>query len=175
MRLVIERKREGHGGSVRDPYFTLRLYHSRFVLYDWGGTQGGRGGRPWGTDHARNRRTRLNWWQDQLGLISLGDLTDILPRAEKASRKLLKTSAGKTVANYVEALRSFCSWCRKRGYLYHQPLEGMAPFDTTPQSYRRLLSPEEIAQFLDACAPHRRLLYETAFLSGLRASGYRRR
>ena len=21
----------GHGGSVRDPYFTLRLYHSRFV------------------------------------------------------------------------------------------------------------------------------------------------
>jgi peptide/nickel transport system substrate-binding protein len=22
---------QGHGGSVRDPYFTLRLYHSRFV------------------------------------------------------------------------------------------------------------------------------------------------
>ena len=101
-------------------------------------------------------------------------MVGILPRAEEALRDLLKASAGKTVANYTEALRSFCSWCRKRGYLDHQPLEGMAPFDTTPQSYRRLLSPEEIAQFLEACAPHRRLLYETAFLSGLRASELRR-
>ena len=141
---------------------------------DWGETQGGRGGRPWGMDHARNRRTRLNWWQVQLGIESLGDLTGILPRVEKASRELLKTSAGKTVANYVEALSSFCSWCRKRGYLDHQPLEGMAPFDTTPQSYSRVLTPEEIAQFLEACAPYRRLLYETAFLTGLRASELRR-
>jgi integrase len=142
--------------------------------FNWGETQGGRGGRAWGMDHARNRRTRLNWWQDQLGLGSLGDLVGILPRAEKASRELLKTSAGKTVANYVEALRSFCVWCRKRGYLDQQPLEGMAPFDTTPQSYRRVLTPEEIIQFLDACAPHRRLLYEAAFLTGLRASELRR-
>ena len=95
-------------------------------------------------------------------------MVGILPRAEEALRDLLKASAGKTVANYAEALRSFCSWCRKRGYLDHKPLEGMAPFDTTPQTYRRLLSPEEIAQFLEACAPHRRLPYETAFLSGLR-------
>jgi hypothetical protein len=61
--------------------------------FDWGETQGGRGGRAWGIDHARNRRTRLSWWQDQLGLESLGDLVGILPRAEKALRELLKTSA----------------------------------------------------------------------------------
>ena len=61
---------------------------------------------------------------------SLGDLVVILPRAEKALRERLKTSAGKTVANYAEAVRSFCSWCRKRGYLDHQPLEGMAPVVT---------------------------------------------
>ena len=142
--------------------------------FEYGETHGGRSGRPWSKDHARNSRTRLNWWQDQLGLVSLGDLVGILPRAEKALRELLKTSAGKTVANYAEALRSFCSWCGKRGYLDHQPLEGMAPFDTTPQSYRRVLTPEEIVQFLGACAPHRRLLYEAAFLSGLRASELRR-
>ena len=142
--------------------------------FDWGEAQGGRGGRAWGRDYARNLRTRLMWWQNQLGLTTLGDVVGILPRAEEALRDLLKVSAGKTVANYAEALRSFCSWCRKRGYLDHQPLEGMAPFDTTPQTYRRLLSPEEIARFLEASAPHRRLLYETAFLSGLRASELRR-
>ena len=38
----------------------------------------------------------------------------------------------------------------------------------------RVLTPEEIVQFLEACAPHRRLLYEAAFLSGLRASELRR-
>ena len=35
------------------------------------------------------------------------------------------------------------------------------------------MSPEEIGQLLAACAPQRRLLYETAFLSGLRANELR--
>ena len=147
---------------------------AKLEYFAWGEAQGGRGGRAWGKDHARNRKARLTWWQEQLELGVLGDLVGCLPRAEEALRELLSTSAGKTVANYAEALRSFCSWCRKRGYLDHQPLEGMAPFDTSPQSHRRLLTAEEIARFLDACAPHRRLLYETAFLSGLRASELRR-
>ncbi|MBI2505057.1 MAG: tyrosine-type recombinase/integrase [Candidatus Latescibacteria bacterium] len=140
----------------------------------WGQSQGGRGGRPWSKPHTQNRRAHLGWWQERLSLETLTDLEGILPRAEKALRALqAQGRAGKTVANHAEALHAFCLWCEQRGYLTADPLKGLAPFDTAPQTRRRALSAEEISRFLSACAPHLRLLYETAFLSGLRANELR--
>lgn len=140
----------------------------------WGESQGGRGGRPWGQTHARNRRMHLQWWQDRLGLIILADLQDILPRVEGALRELQKKGrAGKTLANYAEALGAFCDWCVQRGYLAADPLQSLVPFDTTPRTQRRAMTAEEITRLLAACAPHRQLLLETAFLSGLRVNELR--
>ena len=140
----------------------------------WGMAQGGRKGRPWSEHHGIQRKRQLTWWQDQIGLIGLGDLDGVLPRAEKALRGLLKLGrAGKTVANYAEGLSAFCDWCIQRGYMDVDPLKGLAPFDTTPQSVRRAMTPEEINRLLDHAPPHRRILYETAFLSGLRANELR--
>ena len=69
----------------------------------WGESQGGRGGRAWSAIHARNRRTQLRWWREQLGLNSLADLDGILPRVEKELRALqTQGRSGKTVSNYVE-------------------------------------------------------------------------
>jgi integrase len=136
----------------------------------WGEAQGGRGGRPWGPTHARNRRTHLERWQDRLGLQKLGDLIGVLPRVEKVLRDLKKERlAGKTLFNYAEALRAFCRWCVKRDYLSDDPLKGLERFDTTPKTIRRAMTTEEINQLLDVCAPHRRLLLETALQTGLRA------
>jgi integrase len=141
---------------------------------DWGNAQGGRRGKAWGTVHARNRKNHLAWWQDQLKLIELSDVIDSLPRVEKALQKLLKIGrTGKTVSNYAEALRAFCVWCQERHYLPENPLNGLAAFDTTPQSRRRAMTEEEAHQLLAACAPHRRLLYEMAMYSGLRANELR--
>ena len=104
----------------------------------WGESQGGRGGRPWAPHHALMRRTHLEWWQERLGLTSLADLEGILARVEKALRELqAQGRAGKTLANYAEALHSCCLWCVQRGYLAADPLKGMAPFDTSPQTQRR--------------------------------------
>jgi integrase len=140
----------------------------------WGEAQGGRGGRPWSRPHARNRRTCLSWWQESLGLETLADLEGILPRVEKALRELQgEGKAGKTLANHAEALHALCLWGEQRGYLAADPLKGLAPFDTSPQTHRRALSAEEITRFLSACTPHLGLLYETAFLSGLRAGELR--
>ena len=61
----------------------------------------------------------------------------------------------------------------QRGYLSVDPLCALAPFDTTPVTRRRALTGEEISRLLEACAPHRRILLETAFLSGLRANELR--
>ena len=140
----------------------------------WGQVQGGRGGRPWSAIHARTRKTKLQWWQGQLGLSTHGDLTGILPRAEKVLRELQAAGrSGKTLTNYVGALGAFCKWCVQRGYLTIDPLASIAPFDTTPQSQRRAMTSEEITALLEVCPSHRRLLYEVAFLTGLRVNELR--
>jgi hypothetical protein len=115
----------------------------------WGESQGGRGGRPWGEHHARLRRARLTWWGEQLGLSILADLEGVLPRVEKALRNLQDEGrAGKTLQNYAEAIGAFCDWCVQRGYLNSDPLKGMVPFDTTPKTTRRAMTPEEIIELL---------------------------
>lgn len=140
----------------------------------WGESQGGRNGHPWGDTHARNRRAQLAWWQQHIGFVTLGDLPGILPRVETELRRLQHEGrTGKTLANYAESLGAFCDWCVQRGYLADDPLKALAPFDTTPTSHRRAMTAEEIAHLLASCAPHRRLLYETAFMSGLRANELR--
>ena len=140
----------------------------------WGRSQGGRGGRPWGKDHARKREDHLAWWREQMGLESLADLEGGLPRAEAALRgKQEAGSAGKTLQNYREALCAFCAWCVERGYLIEDPLSALKGFDTTPEEERRSLTPDEIERFMDKCRPRWRLLYETAFCTGLRANELR--
>ena len=140
----------------------------------WGIAQGGRDGRPWGKTHIRNRRTHLEWWQGQLGLESLADVEGILPRVEEALRALqAQGRAEKTLANYAEALAAFCDWCVQREYLAIDPLQSLGTFDTMPRTKRRAITAEEITTLLRICAPHRRFLLETAFLSGLRANELR--
>jgi integrase len=75
--------------------------------------------------------------------------------------------------NHQEAIAALCDWCKRHGYLDKTPQDGLAPFDTTPQTIRRAMTPEEIRRLLEACAPHRRLVYQTALLSGLRANELR--
>ena len=170
--------------EIRDGYRPLpnSAQASRKCLYEelvkeylaWGQSQGGHKGKSWSKGHAIRRRAQLGWWQEQLGLITLADLDGILPRAEQALRGLQEQGrAGKTLANYAEGLSAFCDWCVQRGFLSDDPLKGLAPFDTTPQTLRRLMTHEEITQLLDAADSHRRLLYETAFVSGLRANELR--
>ena len=98
----------------------------------------------------------------------------MLPRVEKELRSLqAEGKAGKTITNYSEALTAFCDWCVQRGYLAEDPLKALGSYDTTPQVTRRAMTDSEIICLLEACPPHRRLLYETAFLSGLRANELR--
>ena len=71
--------------------------------------------------------------------------------------------------DYSEALSAFCDWCVDRGYLADDSLKALSRFDTTPQTQRRAMTVDEVSRLLDACVPHRKLLLEAAFLSGLRA------
>ncbi len=136
---------------------------------EWGEAQGGRGGRPWGATHLRNRRQHLAWWKASLKLTELGHLDGILPKVESALRDMRRERTGRTVAHYAETLHTFCRWCVERDYLEKDPLAKLKSFDTTPVTKRRALTAEEIIRLLHVAPAHRRLLLETAFLSGLRA------
>ena len=136
---------------------------------DWGKSQGGRGGRPWGRIHARNKKMFLDWWEKELGLKTLADLNDILRRVQLSLRKLQDAgSAGKSLQNRAEALKAFCLWCVEGEYLADNPLKKLKRFDTTPMTKRRALTPDEIIKLLDVVPEYRRLLYEVAFTTGLR-------
>jgi integrase len=140
----------------------------------WGELHGGRDGRPWGTVHADKKKRHLKLWQETLGLETLSNLYEILPRVDAVLNELQrKKTAGKTVANIVEALTSFCGWCVTRGYLLENPLAELGEIDITPKSKRRALRSEEINRLLGVAPEHRRLLYEVDILSGLRAGELR--
>ena len=109
-----------------------------------------------------------------MALQMVADLQDSLAQVEAILRELSADGrAGKTLANYAEALAAFCDWCVARGYLEADPLKDFKGFDTTPKDKRRAMTVEEIQRLLVACPSDRRLLWETALLSGLRANELR--
>ena len=153
--LPVPKRKDRSFSEVRDEYLA------------WGDAQGGRGGRPWSPGHSRMRHTHLTWWTTALSLQTMKDLEGILPRVEEALREM--TGAPKTIATYGAALRSFCRWAVDRDYLDENPLKKLSRLDTTPVKQRRALTVDEISRLLEACDPERRLTYEVAFTSGLRA------
>ena len=136
----------------------------------WGRMQGGRRGGPWGKVHADKKERHLKLWQETLGIETLADLDGILPRVEAVLRELNEQGrAGRTIRNIADAITTFCNWCVVRGYLLENPLSDLGKIDTTPIWERRALTLKEIRELLHVAPEHRRLLYQTAMLSGLRA------
>ena len=159
--------------------------------FAWGAAQGGLNGGSWSEIHARNIRVRLTYWKEQLGLKTLGDLPGKLSAAEACTRELQAGHENKedghenrkdghkkkkdgyansTVNGYIEALKSFSSWCVVREFLPDNPFQKLRPFDGRPVVERRALTWEEAARLLACAPPDRRILYEIILLSGLRAN-----
>lgn len=136
----------------------------------WGKMQGGRRGGAWGKVHAAKKERHLRLWRETLELETLGDLDGILPRVEAVLREMNEQNrAGRTIRNIADAMTTFCNWCVVRGYLLENPLADLGKIDTTPISERRALTLEEIRELLRVAPEYRRILYELAMLSGLRA------
>ncbi len=143
--------------------------------FSWGKARGGRRNMPWDDEYADKKERNLAYWCECLGLKELGDVYGIMKKVESECHKMLADGkAGKTVTNKVLDLRALIKWCNKRKYLTEDPLSELGKFDTTPQIIRRAMTVEELRSLLSNCAPHRRLLYEVAFCSGLREDELRK-
>jgi len=184
---ALEREAKEVRRGYRPPPTSALRYRNRpfaeaLAEYEaWGASEGGRGGRAWSKEHARKQKTIMAFWKGELGLDVLGDLDGILPDVEGALRTLKTRTVGdkvvtrtaKTLANYTNTLRGFCSWCVERHYLDDNPLNDKARIDTTPEAVRRPMTTDEIRRLLAVAPPERKLLYETALCSGLRANELR--
>ena len=136
----------------------------------WGEAQGGLIGGAWSATHASEKRAKLAYWKEKLRLETVGDLQGKLPVAEACLRELKPGRTNKTLNGYVDALKSLCAWCVERDYLSDNPFRHLRLFDGRPVVERRALTVEEVARLLEAATPDRRILYELALLSGLRAN-----
>ena len=142
----------------------------------WGKAQGGRRGLAWAPTHAYMRESFLDFWQERLGLVALGDVEGCLPRVEKVLRELQgQGRAGRTLNSYADGLGAFLSWCVERGLLDADPLKGLAAFEDTPRTARRCLTAEQAELLLatvdaegGAWARQRRMGYALALCTGLR-------
>lgn len=140
----------------------------------WGQIHGGRRGLPWDDEHADKKERDLKFWRDALGLKEIGDTAGILRKVEAECRDMFaEGKSGKTVSNKVQNLRGMLLWCFRRGYIDGNPLRELGRFNTEPTFVRRAMTQDEYRLLLARCAPHRRLLYETAVCSGLRENELR--
>jgi integrase len=184
--LQIARKLEDDARQVRLGYREPRQTHFKHrerpftevvtEYLEWGKAQGGRKGRPWSMFHASRKGRDLSMWTEKLGLKVLGDLDGALPSVEKAIQGFRKEGkAGKTIANIVESLQSFCLWCaaRTRKYLAEDPLADLADIDTTPESTYRALTIDETYRLWKTIPDYLRPTYVLALLTGLRANELR--
>ncbi|MCY3018636.1 MAG: tyrosine-type recombinase/integrase [Planctomycetota bacterium] len=78
-----------------------------------------------------------------------------------------------TVQRYVDAVTAMCDWCYQRGYLEDDPLKRLQALSREPKNIRRAMTLPELQKLLEHCDPHRRMTYEVAFASGLRANELR--
>jgi integrase len=135
----------------------------------WGNSQGGLGGRPWSKKHSTYKAKYLSIWQDRLGLETLGDLDGTLPKVEAVLQEFQNQGhAGNSLTLYAGALKSFCLWCERRGYLDSDPLKGLERFDITPRKIYRALTRQEMQGLLAVVPEDRQLLYALAASTGLR-------
>lgn len=134
-----------------------------------------RRGHPWGPEHARKRTQDLAFWKKELKFRSQVDLIDCQSMVERVIHRLrvVEGRSGKTTWNRVETLAAFARWCVGRDYLADDPLRRLKKINTDPVRRRRPLKPDEITALLEGCLPERRLLYQVALCSGLRAGELR--
>lgn len=139
--------------------------------FTWGCSHGGKRGNPWSKEVFQKKQTHLNWWVDNLKINVIGDLQkDILFKCEKAIQDYRKDRTGKTVYLRIEALSSFISWCIKNEILTQNKIKRITKFDKSPDVERRALTIEEFKKICEVSSIERKILYELAVNSGLRAN-----
>ena len=179
--MIETREREIELGLRAAPNATTHALRRKFddiagEYVSWGKAKGARG-MPWSSHNLKKRLYYLDFWKKQLGLVCLGDILGCLLKAESVllEHKVFgkRDPSPRTRHAYREALIAFVSWCIKRKYLSENPFEAMTTYNPTPLRIRRAMTRAEIQSLLATVPLHRRMVYETAFMTGYRVGELR--
>lgn len=164
----------------------------------WGRAHGGPEHTGWSDGHAVNITRHLQFWCDCLALRTAADLRGALFEAERAlaRRKAppmgknrtmsldlwsndpsehpnMRALGGSALRGYAVTLKSWCAWLVERGALDANPVEKLTLMRGRAKSRRRAFTLDEIPRLLRAAEQRRRILYELALVTGLRANELR--
>jgi integrase len=127
--------------------------------------------------NARNTQHLLLWWKTKLGNLSLNKLSsDVISKTRDIlldnPKKDGKSLSPRTVNRYLASLSTALTYgVEECGWLHVNPCLNVSKFNEGP-SRNRLLTPEEMDRFLDACRKSKsKALYPMIFLamrSGMR-------
>jgi integrase len=154
-----------NGASIHNWIDTVEEYLS------WGRAFGGKKGRPWSPAHARMVKDSLCEWSNYLQVDNIGQLGRA--SVEKHLASMQSEYAPATICRRFEVIRGFVTWCLGRDYYAFDPLKGLRKPNADPQTQRRALTQDEFCRIMVAAPPYRRLLYDTAIDTGLRADELR--
>lgn len=136
----------------------------------WGNAQGGHGGRPWDDHYSEVQSNRLGWWERNLQVEYLSDIT--LSKVEEAMERIPgrgdQPPSSKTRREYVALIKSFLGWCLDREILQKHPLKLLRLPDSQPEKDYRALTADEYNKILTVAPPIRALFYEASVMTGLR-------
>ncbi|MCO6438532.1 MAG: site-specific integrase [Phycisphaerae bacterium] len=120
------------------------------------------------SEYRRKLKARIDRLADELGWATLVRVTpDALARwLAKAKRDGL---SDRTVNHYLDTANAFLNWCVTTRRLESNPIEHLARAELVEPTFeRRGARPDECMRLLKHAPPHRRIVYLTAMLTGLR-------
>jgi integrase len=157
-----DRKREGIPTQVqerKDYQGALEEYLAEMVR---------RGSPPGGSNHAGARQA-LTRWARECGWKATQDINT--QQVESKLGSWSKESMAPATQNlYHTRLNHFCSYCQRRGWLAHNPVQGIQKAkvgERGKRRRRRAYTPSELARLLQVAGP-RALVYQLAAWSGFR-------
>lgn len=153
----------------REPFNPKSWSEALKEFLEIGNKNGGKGNRPWSKVHAKSMNTRLIWWTSKLKVALVSEIA--LAPVELALAELV--AAPKTRHDYLQTLVTFISWCVTHKYLRENPITKIKRPDKTIQEEWRALTLEEVKALLLKSPVERRLMYEMALITGLRAGELR--
>jgi integrase len=144
----------------------------------WGKIEGTRDGGPWTASHSYEVQRILENWQTWLNVNVLADLVGKQGKVENVKReRLANGSSPFTVKRDIRSLKSFIKWCLAKKYLREHPMPELigrlGRVHGAAKCTRRALTEDEISRLLQVVPLERKLIYQLAVWSGLRANEIR--
>lgn len=165
VRRIVHNRSLGIADTSKEP---IRAIINRYL--DWGKREGGKNGRPWSEGQKGNSVRYLLGTKGCKGMVERMGVNHLAA----ITRDRFETALGawenpKTRGVVGGVVKAFLNWCRSRGLLAQNPIEGWPGRKLESDNQRRMPTVDEFHRLLSVAPPERALAYECIAYTGARA------